>query len=198
MSTYPDNINQIIKAANEKYDFVDAELAEAIVKKLLPFMRKMHLDKGDVLLHLGDAPNKLVFINTGLLRKMYFDHDDSYKTHLFWTENSFFSEGVMLGEMPSDYIIDALEDTEITYIYLDDLEKIIYENSGFMRVYIKFSESELINFITESLRFNVNANERYRNFLEKYPSLDGRISQQDIANYLGISPVSLSRLKRNL
>lgn len=198
MPIYPDNINQFLKAANEKYDFVDADLTERIIEKLLPFIKEMHLDRGHILLHLGDVPNKLVFVNSGLLRKCYFDHDGSYKTHLFWTENSFFSEGVMLGKTPSEYIIDALEDTDITYIYLDDLERIIYDNSEFMKVYIKFSESELINFITEGLRFNVNATERYKNFLEKYPSLDGRISQQDIANYLGISPVSLSRLKNSL
>ena len=62
MSVYPDNINQMLKAANENYDFMNEKLAKKIIKNFLPYIKKMHLDKGKILLHLGDVPNKLVFV----------------------------------------------------------------------------------------------------------------------------------------
>lgn len=47
------------------------------------------------------------------------------------------------------------------------------------------------------LYLDINAETRYRNFLSKYPGLENRINQYHIASYLGITPVALSRIRKN-
>lgn len=177
---------------------VSTEAAHTILQAYQPCARELKLDKGQFLLHLGDIPDKIFYVKSGFLRKGYFRHDGSLKTYLFWPESAIFSEGIMLGKAPAQYIIEAMEDCELRYVSVNEVNSRIYKDALFMKSFIKFSEAELMDFLREGMIVNVPAAERYRNFLKKYPTLEGRISQGEIANYLGITPGSLSRLKKNI
>jgi CRP-like cAMP-binding protein len=104
-----------------------------------------------------------------------------------------------LTQSPASYFIDALEDTEVLQISKSNLD-ILYEN---IPKFERFFRLILQNaFIAQQKRINQNlsftAEQRYIDFIEKYPQLEQRISQKHISSYLGITPVFLSMLRRKL
>jgi CRP-like cAMP-binding protein len=91
----------------------------------------------------------------------------------------------------------ALEDTEVLQISRPDLEKLYEQVPAFERFFrIIFQHA----FVAQQDRINQNlsftAEERYRAFLEKYPALEQRLPQKQIAAYLGITTVFLSVLRK--
>lgn len=198
MINYPKHVLEMIKAGEKQYDIPINYSTINIAYKFLPYIKTMQLKKGDVLLKIGEVPNKFAFVNSGLLRRSYYNQDGDCCTYLFMPEGTFFTDGIMMDRSPAVFMIDALEDTQITFTPMDISERLIYENSEIIKSYFKVCEFEVINFTNEWQRFTLKAIDRYKYFLEKYPMLEGRISQQEIASYLGITPVSFSRLKSSL
>ena len=198
MIEYPKHVREMIKEAEKQYDMPVNYSTINIACKFLPYIKTMQLKKGDALLKIGQTPNKFAFVNSGLLRRSYYNQDGDCCTYLFMPEGTFFTDGIMMDKSPALFMIDALEDTQITFTPMDICERLIYENDEIVKSYLKVCELEVINVTDEWKRFSLKAADRYKFFLEKYPMLEGRISQQEIASYLGITPVSLSRLKGSL
>lgn len=101
--------------------------------------------------------------------------------------------------IPSRYYVDALEPTELALIDLASQE-MLYEKipkfERYFRILIQnafiASQRRVISAISKP------AEERYLEFHERYPSLEQRIPQHQIASYLGITPESLSRIRKQL
>jgi CRP-like cAMP-binding protein len=105
----------------------------------------------------------------------------------------------MLTGTPSLYSIDAMEDSEV--LLLDNTSnEILYERvpkfERYFRILIQnafiATQRRILSTISKT------AEERYLEFLEKYPTLEQRVPQRQIASYLGITPESLSRIRRQL
>lgn len=198
MIGYPKYVLEMIRAGEKQYNLPVNYSTIFIASKFLPYIRTLELKKGDILLNIGEIPNKFAFVNFGLLRRCYFNQDGDCCTALFMPEGTFFTDGIMTDRSPAVFMIDALEDTKITFTPMNISERLGYENNEIIKSYFKACEFEVINFIDEWQRFTMKAIDRYKYFLNKYTMLEGRISQQEIASYLGITPVSFSRLKNSL
>lgn len=104
-----------------------------------------------------------------------------------------------LTESRASYFIDALEDTELLQISKTKLD-LLYDRvpkfDRFFRIILQNA------FISQQDRINQNlsftAEQRYLNFLEKYPLLEQRIPQKQVAAYLGMTPVFLSMLRKKI
>ena len=92
--------------------------------------------------------------------------------------------------------IDALEDTVVLQISHDDLISLYINAPKFDRIFRVLIENGFIH-LQERLIQNISstAEERYQSFLEFYPHLNNRLSQVQIASFLGITPEFLSRLR---
>ncbi len=101
----------------------------------------------------------------------------------------------MVRQELSAYTIEAMEDAVVIEIAYDLLEELM-DRSHMWEQFVRKSVERL--YIRKEARerelLYLSAMERYRAFLLKYPGMDKRIPQYHIASYLGISPVSLSRL----
>jgi CRP-like cAMP-binding protein len=100
---------------------------------------------------------------------------------------------------PSAFNIDCLEDTEVLQITKPNLDQLYNEVPKMNQYFRLLLEKALITTnqrIIASLR--KTAAERYLEFLEKYPHIDQRVSNHQIASFLGITPQSLSRVRREL
>lgn len=100
---------------------------------------------------------------------------------------------------PSDYYIKAIEHSTIVFIQPEFMEKAAQSNTAFSC----FLENSLQrNIYIQQKRINsllaMSAKERYLSFMEMYPGLLLRVPQWMIASYLGITPESLSRVRREL
>ena len=100
---------------------------------------------------------------------------------------------------PSNLEIDALEDTVVLRISYDDLIDLFIKAPKFDRIFRVLLEN---HFMYEQERmgqlFSSTAEERYQSFLQNHPRLINRLSQVQIAAYLGVTPEFLSRIRGRL
>lgn len=176
----------------------DADQSE--INKLLSNCTIRKYEKGDFVLRQGDYCKHTFFVESGLLRQ--YSIDEKGKEHIiqFAPENWFMSdrESVYFNQ-PSVYFIQALEDTTVFLIS----EEFILELSKTDDVFLAYNNKLLHNHIRHLQRRitqlqSATAEERYLYFIEIYPDLMLRISQIYIASYLGITPESLSRVRKQL
>lgn len=153
--------------------------------------------KRQYVLQEGDICTQFYFIVRGCLR-MY-KIDDKGNTHIlqFASENYWINDlGSFHGLKPSALNIDALEDTVVLQISRDDLISLYLQAPKFDRIFRVLLENSFIR-LQDRLLQNISstAEERYQSFLELYPHLVNRLSQVQIAAFLGITPEFLSRLR---
>ncbi len=151
------------------------------------------------MLQEGDVCTQFNFVVRGCLRT--YKIDEKGNTHIlqFAPENNWINDlGSFHGMKPSALNIDALEDTVVLHISRDDLISLYTQASKFDRIFRVLVENAYVR-LQERLLQNISstAEERYQFFLEHYPHLTNRLSQVQIAAYLGVTPEFLSRL-RNL
>lgn len=159
-----------------------------------------HVKKGQVLMRAGDICKDTFFVNKGLIR-MY-NVDKNGKEHLlyFAPENWFLVDrsSFYLNE-PTDYYIDAIEDSEILLLtpeYHEYLSSNQPSTLGRQNILLNNHIRNLQKRITQLL--GATAEERYLDFLKTYPNIFERVPQWMVASYLGITPESLSRVRKEL
>ena len=153
--------------------------------------------KRQFVLQEGDVCTQFNFVVRGCLRT--YKIDEKGNTHIlqFATENYWINDlGSFHGVKPSTLNIDALEDTVVLQISRDDLISLYKAAPKFDRIFRVLVENGFIR-LQERLLQNISstAEERYQSFLELYPHLNNRLSQVQIAAFLGVTPEFLSRLR---
>jgi len=156
--------------------------------------------KRQYLLQEGDVCTQFYFVVRGCLR-MY-KIDEKGDTHIlqFAAENYWIIDlGSFHTVKPSALNIDALEDTVVLQISRDDLITLYTQAPKFDRIFRVLIENAFVR-LQERLLQNISstAEERYQSFLEIYPHLVNRLSQVQIASFLGITPEFLSRLRNRI
>lgn len=158
-----------------------------------------HVQQGMYLIQADEPVKHAYFCSEGLFRLFYTLADGREYNVGFSPEDDYVtSYGAMVKGEASTFTIEAMEDSvviEIPYNVLTELMDTSHMWERFVRksverLYIRKEERE------RELLY-LSAKERYHAFLLKYPGLDKRIAQYHIASYIGISPVSLSRLLRS-
>jgi CRP-like cAMP-binding protein len=153
--------------------------------------------KRQFILQEGDICTQFNFVVRGCLRTYKIDEKGNTHVLQFATENSWINDlGSFHGVTPSSLNIDALEDTVVLQISREDLITLYTEAPKFDRIFRVLIEKGFIR-LQERLLQNISstAEERYQSFLELYPHLINRLSQVQIASFLGITPEFLSRLR---
>ena len=153
--------------------------------------------KKQYVLQEGDLCTQFYFVVRGCLR--LYKIDEKGNTHIlqFAAENYWINDlGSFHGVKPSALNIDALEDTVVLQISRDDLISLYIQTPKFDRIFRVLLENSFVR-LQERLLQNISstAEDRYQSFLEVYPHLVNRLSQVQIAAYLGITPEFLSRLR---
>jgi CRP/FNR family transcriptional regulator, anaerobic regulatory protein len=153
--------------------------------------------KRQYVLQEGDTCTQFNFIVRGCLR-MY-KIDEKGNTHIlqFSAENYWILDlGSFHSVKPSALNIDALEDTVVLQISRDDLISLYIQAPKFDRIFRVLLENSYVR-LQERLLQNISstAEERYESFIEVYPHLVNRLSQVQIAAFIGITPEFLSRLR---
>jgi CRP-like cAMP-binding protein len=153
--------------------------------------------KRQYVLQEGDICTQLYFVLRGCLRMYRIDEKGGAHILQFAVENYWINDlGSFHCMKPSVLNIDALEDTVVLAIGLDDLISLFTSAPKFDRIFRVLMENSFIR-LQERLLQNISstADERYQSFLEVYPHLINRLSQIQIAAYLGVTPEFLSRLR---
>ena len=170
--------------------------SEFSVSRLVPLLKKRVLPKGHILIQEGKIERSLFFLEKGVARAFCTQED---REVTFW----FGSEGDILLSLNSYFAgqpgyesIELLEKSvvyEIAHATLNELYQSDIDLANWGR---KLAESEFMKadqrFISRQFK---SAAERYHEFAGTYPDLMKRISLGHIASYLGVSQVTLSRIR---
>lgn len=151
------------------------------------------------LLKIGEVCNHMYFIVSGCLR-LYYVKGEVERNCFFFYENLFCSAfGSFMKRKPSNQILETIEDTVCFRVNYDEFQK-MYDELPAMNVIVrKILEERYSNAHDIISSFILHsAEERYLEFIEKYPLLTNRIPEYHISSYLGITPKSFSRLKSRL
>jgi CRP-like cAMP-binding protein len=158
------------------------------------------LGKGEVLQRAGERPRYQIFVARGCLRSYVID--DKGKVHIvsFAPEDWWLSDsGRFLGGEPGDLFIDAIEDSDVLLIehashqrMLDAVPAIAAAYQAALQRLAAARDKRIISSLSAS------AQDRYLGFVTRYPTLSGRVPLRMLASYLGMSPETLSRIRKKL
>ncbi len=180
------NINQHIILTGEAEEFFLSKLCS------------IKLRKKEYLLKAGAICRHENFVIKRCFRKYYLDNDGVEHVILFAEAGSWINEPQSFWEkIPSLFSIEALEDSEIIQIQKDDLEVLLNQIPVFERFFRIIGNNV---FSTQQRRIKQNlscsSEERYTDFKNDNPGLELRVSQKNIASYLGITPEFFSGLRK--
>lgn len=156
--------------------------------------------KRQYILQEGNVCTQFNFVIRGCLR-MY-KIDEKGNTHIlqFAPENYWINDLGSFHSLKSSALnIDALEDTVVLQISRDDLISLYIHAPKFDRIFRVLIENAFVRLQGRLLQnISSTAEERYQSFLEIYPQLYNRLSQVQIASFLGVTAEFLSRLRNKL
>ncbi len=154
--------------------------------------------KSQYILQQGDVARHESFIIKGLARKYYVDDRGQEHILLFAAEEWWAGDlDSLYTGRPTDYNIDCLEETEVLQITRNDLEQ-LYVQLPKINIYFRilFQNSIMAYNKRVTSALSKTALERYQEFIERYPRIEQRIPNHQIASFLGITPQSLSRIRK--
>lgn len=149
-----------------------------------------------ILLHEGQVAETIYLIRRGSLR-LFFDNEGKDITFQFFFEGDFVASFDSLYKcQPSLFSLESIEPSEVTAIKKDDFYNLLEQIPLLRKMY----EEKLIDrfhFYQQLFlsRIKNTPAQRYYELLKEYPYIIQRIPQHYIASYIGITPVSLSRIR---
>ena len=163
---------------------------------LLEISKEVHFQKGTDVQLIGHTCKTIYFVKEGCVRIYYFKEDIDI-TESFEFENAFVAraESLFTGK-PSLKAIQAMEDTSLIAIDSNKLFQLFDTYHDLERLFRKIIETSYVSTVNriESLQFHT-ADERYLHLIKDHKDVLKRVPLKYIASYLGITPVSLSRIR---
>jgi CRP-like cAMP-binding protein len=165
-----------------------------------PFFVPRSVRKRQFLLQGGDVCRHLAFVNEGCLREYSVDargeeHVIQFAIRDWWITDL---QSYLTGS-PSTYTIDALDDSDVLVLEKSARDRLLETAPKADRFFRLLQEA---NYVATHRRIDAmlrsSAEERYLAFLKTYPALVESIPQNQIASYLGVTPQSLSRIRKEL
>ncbi len=149
-----------------------------------------------VLLHEGEISKNIYLIKNGCLRE-WFNKDGKDITFQFFFEGQpVASIDSFINQKPSLFSIESIEPTTVLSISKTDFEKLLIAcpqfNNGFQNFI--FQRFRIYGQLFLS-RIKDSPQERYKDLIKNHPEIINRVPQHYIASFLGITPVSLSRIR---
>jgi CRP-like cAMP-binding protein len=188
------------------YDLILKNIARFIqltpeeADRFTAILKPRTLRKRQYLVQEGDVFRYECFVNKGCLRTYNIDkngqeHMVQFAFEDWWTGDMY----SFLSGQPALYHVEALEDSELFMIEKSQLEQLYIDVPKFERFFRILLQNAFVSLqrrISENM--SLTAEERYLHFIERYPRFEQRLTLKQIASYLGITPESLSRIRRQM
>lgn len=184
----------------EQYISQKISLSKEDLEIVLSIFKTKKLRKKQYLLQEGDICTTLVFIIKGSLRLYRVDEKGNDHIVQFGFENYWMSERESaFTQKPTQYCIDALEDSELLICNLEEFDNVqkLVPTFGMM-----MSNLQSKNFVAIQKRINAalsySAEEKYNELLNLQPEIIQRVPSTMVASYLGITRETLSRIRNQV
>ncbi|MEL4307867.1 Crp/Fnr family transcriptional regulator [Joostella sp. CR20] len=169
-------------------------------KLFFSLLSPVSLQKKEVLIKIDEEVTAQYFVVEGCLKAYELDAQGQEHVIQFAIEDWWISDfKAFYKQQPAQLYIEALEDTKLLKITKENLERLFLEIPKFDRFFrIKLTNAFLAMQDRILGALDKDSLARYLDFLKTYPNIEQRVPNYLIANYLGIQPESLSRLRRKL
>lgn len=185
-----EQLSNVLNAIKQMPPGVDSALPEIFFEK--------HYPEGSFFVKAGEHARYFGFVVKGLFRYFYVDMEGKERIKTFVKENEFVvSYASLITGTESAYYIEALEDSVVLQVdrepFLDGVE----HDAFWGTISRKCIERLFVEKIRREASFLMeDAMTRYETFVSEHGDLHNRLRLKDIASYLGMTDVSLSRLRR--
>ena len=184
----------------KQYLIKNTGATEAQYNELSSYITPLSIKKGTVLLKENDVCNRAFFVCKGILRS--YTVDEAGKEHIiqFAKEDWWITDrSSFYFDEPSDLFIDAIEDTDLVFIkkdFFEKAEKVLPNFNTFNTLALQNTIRQMQKRINYLL--GAPAEKKYLEFIRTHREITLRVPQLMIASYLGITPESLSRVRKEL
>ncbi|MGF1716089.1 Crp/Fnr family transcriptional regulator [Photobacterium chitinilyticum] len=157
----------------------------------------MELPTRHVLLNQGEQPAYCYFLLDGLCHACYLTAEGKqFSKEFYWDQDVLIGFESLINDMPSPFLLETLSASKLLALPVSLLQRWREQKNP---LYIRLLERQL-SYKEQKERFMLmhSPEERYQLFTSSFPELLSRIADYQIASYLGITPISLSRIKKRL
>ena len=188
------NIEEIKQFINSVSLVTDNDL-----DNLFSCRNSMLLKARDYFIQESEVCNKIAFIHSGTFSFLILKDNKEYVKDFSIDKKFLTAYTSFITQTPSKVYIRAEADAELTFWNYKDFNQVVTSNSNWLKFHLKMAnylyirkEQREVNLLTKS------AEERYLSMLKEYPEINNKVPQYLTASYLGITPESLSRIRKNL
>jgi len=180
--------NRILPLNEKEKAFVEEVYQERKVKK-----RQFILQEGEICKHN-------TYVLEGCFRMYFVDPNGKEHNLQFAIENWWIGDlGSFHSNSPSKLNVEAIENSIILQANKEDQLKLFTDYPKFNQIFRVLSENAMVGLQKRVLQnISSTAEERYLDFLKRYPQLFNRISNVQIASYLGVTPEFLSAVRKKI
>ena len=182
------NLNQFAKITSNDFELIEQKIVKRIVKK----RRALFME--------GETSRHLYFVEKGALRSYTVDKEGNENVVQLVLENHWVGDLYsFVTQVPGHINIHTIEDSEVLMLSHFDLEQLYEQIPALERYFRQLFQRAYVNL---QQRYNSalrdRAEDRYRQLIREHPQIAARIPLLYIASYLGITPESLSRIRKQL
>lgn len=170
----------------------------SLLENIIKFQK---FEKEEIILHIGKVSKHIHFICQGAMIAYFTEEKGNIYIKNIFLEKQFAGSTVSaILKTPSEFTLQAIEETTLISIDYDKYKALIYKNEDLKNFYIAYLEK---NWVIDKEQREIslvmeNATSRYLKLLSLHPDIEKRIPLQYIANHLGITPTQLSRIRKDL
>jgi len=166
-------------------------------ERMASLLSVRELAKGEYFVRAGETPTQVGFMVSGWLQYFYLDADGRRFVRYFCCAGNFVSSlSAMMDGTASAYSIQAVEASRLVVFPYHSWLSLLETDVAWGFIHRTILEQALARAERRERSLVLDdAATRYRRFLEELPGAEQHIKQQDIANYLGVNPVTLSRIR---
>lgn len=175
-------------------------ISEASLDLIVNLIEVETYEKGDLFIDIGKKNNKEYFVFQGVCRSFVYSPEGDEVTISYFLENEVLSPNkTRTANQLSQLNFQALNNLSIASMDSDKFEQLMIDHLDIREFGNRVLQNELLVKVEKEIGLaSLNAKERLILFREKYHFLENLISHVDIASYLGITNISLSRLRKEI
>ena len=174
-------------------------LTDESLEEIYELLKVKKYSKNQKIVELGQIPTKFYILKKGVIRS--FNIDEKGKEHtktIFTPVTTSGALGALIKKEPSALIYECLSDCEVIECSYQDFYNLSLKHHEVSIFHYKVLQHIYIREVSKILELQtLDATQRYKSLQEKHPGIDNLINQYHIASYLNITPVQLSRIRKN-
>lgn len=167
---------------------------------LLQFATSKVIAASEIYIPEGKIFKKIIYIKKGILRIFFVTESGEEKTFFFrWEGQIAAIPECIFDNQPTRQTWQALEDCELMEIDFDIVEKLSENNISLIKIRLGFAEKMFLDALKRVESFILDKpEERYQKLIIQKPEIIKRVADKHIASFIGVTPVSLSRIRKRL